>query len=193
MACAIMPFAVDLEWFRKILGCAEREIVDDDLAEWADELDRIDRTLGLSAEAGCRLAYERMIMGGEQEGHPAAYGYCFERLCLKLGTFLPNDCWSAMDGRFFDAVRSALRTGGVHDFEPRDLVGNGPGVPLPEIAGFPLIGHVPNGRTAALVNALDGLNAEAVADAEALEAIAQMHDWLRECESGGDDLVCFYH
>ncbi|MDT0322458.1 DUF7691 family protein [Streptomyces millisiae] len=193
MSYGVMAFAADLEWFRGILGCGDRAIVDSDLASWADQLDEIDRSLGLTPEAGCRLAYERMIMGGEQVGHPATYGYCFELFCMRLATYLPNDHWSGMDSRWFGAVRDALREGGVPDFDPASLIRNGPGVPLPRIADFPRIGHVPRERVPALRRELDGLNPDAVADPDALEAIRQMRDWLWACEEGGRSLICFYH
>jgi hypothetical protein len=197
---AIMPYAVHLKGVESMIGSGSERLLDDLLAGRARELQDIDELrgdLGLDGDevTSAHDALRHMIMGEEYDDRVGfLYGYCLKILieAHRSSEWLPNNGWSAMRFGWFATVGSELKAAGV-DFDPLDLIFGGVPFTLPRIDDFPNIGHTAPGEMPALLEKFGGMDAGAVTEYGALDAIREVEGWLTTCHRSGRDLVCLYH
>jgi hypothetical protein len=156
-----------------------------------------DHAEDIDAEAATtvRDAFAHMINGeryGEEFGF--VYGYALEFLCEHVGERLPNGGWSAMRSEWAEMADEALELVGVQEETLRlsRLMNRGSPIPLPTIEDFPGIGYLRGPEIKAALEAFDEKKLTLVGDDEMRESLAELRGWLRRCEAGGRDLVCFY-
>ncbi|GAA4079078.1 DUF7691 family protein [Actinomadura miaoliensis] len=198
MSYAIMPYAVPLNELQAMIGSRDTALLDRLRSQWSSHLaslDELREDTGLDGDdvPSAERALEQMIMGEPYDDRIGfLYGYCLKILCGYAGWSLPNEGWWGMRFSWFETVAGELKNAGV-DFDPTDLIFGGAPISLPFIGDFPNIGHLKRAEMIPLLARFDGLNEDAVTDREALEAILQIRDWLRQCVAAERDLVCFYH
>ncbi|REE96211.1 DUF7691 family protein [Thermomonospora umbrina] len=187
MGYGIMPYAVDVN----VLRSPHKYAADpDDFLAWIQDRHCTDDEW----EAGPTRQALRELFYGEPhtgtEGH--TYGYALKALCSTFGSLRDNGSWYPFGSGWPETVRNALADVGVK-FDPEDLMYSGPPVPLPSIDDFPVIGHVLRDELRPTFEALNAADLSPIGDRQVVEAITELHGWMRHCVENDYDLVCFYH
>ncbi|MFW5416009.1 hypothetical protein J0910_05235 [Nocardiopsis sp. CNT-189] len=191
MSYGLMPYAVDLAELRSVIGSSSEQALNSLLrSDWADSLDRLDRTGGPTA----REAVRHLLLGEEYDkGSGALYAYCLKTIleAHPCASFLFNGEWSPVRYDWFEEVEAELKKAGV-SFDPASLTYEGQVVPLPPIDDFPQIGCVEADRAAELAAEFDAMDEDRI-DPQALDGVRELRGWFRECARTGRGLVTYYH
>lgn len=189
----IAPYAVDLAWVKRAMGCGDQELADLLVERLAGRLDRtypVDETFS-GSDALTRMIIDPDYVATVPAEHNSRYAFCFEALCGHFGMWLSNDHWCSMRYGWFGTVDKALESVGV-GYCTSDLVGGWAPVELPRTDDFPFIGYETldsiTGSLARLEPALTAGLEPPIRD-----AVAVIIDWYRTCLDFSRDLVCFYY
>jgi hypothetical protein len=147
MGYGIIAFAVDLPRIRSVIGARDERLAEE-LGE-SFGLDVGDNGIAdLFGEPDPPTALDgarQMVLGEPYDQRAGfAYGYFFEHLCERYGSFLPNNAWYPCTPTFVTHVDEILAAAGVpkQTLAVENLIWGGAPVTLP-LTDFPSIGWLP--------------------------------------------------
>ena len=162
MSYSLVPYLVDLEKLRRVMGSKDDVLLKSVLSNIGDEDETSDDAEGDNdedveedeeEEISMTRAVTDLISGNKPvDGSGHVYGYALENICNTIGTRLGADEWCGIRWEVLEAT-------GVETL----LVTSGSPVPLPEIDDFPTIGFLTLDETEKMLASVkeDGLTSAA--------------------------------
>lgn len=148
MSYSLTPYFVDLEQLRRSIGSKDETLLASVAAAdpvGDDDESGHDEAGDEAGEIPLQRTVRHLVMGEPLDARSAhQYGYALKELCSHLGEAVPErDCWESIHWEVLEAT-------GMEAV----LEQTGSPVPLPPIADFPAIGHLPAERITEILSKL---------------------------------------
>ncbi|WP_433566981.1 DUF7691 family protein [Nocardia sp. CA-151230] len=193
----MQAYSVDAKALGRMIGSANRELLENLLNELAGELDYLDDAAKAWGElVAARQALTKMILEPnylndipDLSDDAAIYIYVFKMLCDRYGTSLDSGAYT-MSSDWLGTVEEELGAVGVC-CEPNEYFAGGADLPLPRAFPFPIAGCIEFDAMAEMREEMErALSADV--DSDVLETVAELSEWAYECLKERRDLVWFF-
>ncbi|MFE3187578.1 hypothetical protein ACFXHA_01130 [Nocardia sp. NPDC059240] len=197
MGASMQAYSVDARALGRMIGSADRKLLDGLLNELAVELDHLDVAAKAWGElASARNALTAMILEPnyaagipELSNDAAIYIYVFKMLCDHYGTSLDSGAYT-MSSDWLATVEEELDAAGVC-CEPNEYFAGATELPLPRAFPFPIAGCIEFEAMAEMHEEMEqALSADV--DSDVLETVGELSEWASECLKERRDLVWFF-